>query len=155
MLKILFLCHGNSCRSQIAEGWARHLKSGVLAPSSAGATAKGVDPLAVAAMREAGVDITDQTSKTLAGLEDKFFDYVITLCDTARNSCPVFPGRTRVVHRGFDDPPALVQNVNEEEALAVYRRVRDEIRDYVQGLPDSLPTRSDGPIPPPSFGPFS
>jgi arsenate reductase (thioredoxin) len=138
-LKILFLCTGNSCRSQMAEGWARKLKSGAVEPYSAGIAPHGVDPRAIKAMAEAGVDIAGQRSKhvdQLAGIE---FDYVVTVCGHAHEHCPVFPGSARVVHAGFDDPPSLAREAaGEEEALEHYRRVRDEIRAFVQGLPENL-----------------
>jgi arsenate reductase len=143
-LRILFLCTGNSCRSQMAEGWARHLKSEVLEPYSAGIAPKSVDPLAVRVMAEAGVDISGQRSKAIGDLQKIEFDYVVTLCDHAREMCPIYPGRTRMIHRGFDDPPALAREAaNEGEALGIYRRVRDEIRDFITGMPESLPPIGD------------
>jgi len=138
-LKILFLCTGNSCRSQMAEGWARHLKGDVLEPYSAGIATHGLNPLAVKVMAEVGVDISGHTSKRLEDLGNIAFDYVITVCDHAHESCPLFPGKTRVVHAGFDDPPRLAKDAKTEaETLAHYRRVRDEIRDYVATLPEAL-----------------
>lgn len=138
-LKILFLCTGNSCRSQMAEGWARHLKGDLIDAYSAGIEACGLNPKAVKVMAEAGVDISRQESKSVLGLRDIPFDYVITVCGHADENCPVFPGRTRVIHHGFDDPPRLALNAKtEEDALNHYRRVRDEIRDFVASLPDSL-----------------
>lgn len=138
-VKILFLCTGNSCRSQMAEGWARHLKGGVIEPFSAGIKTHGLNPLAVKVMAEAGVDISAQRSKNVAELSDTQFDYVITVCDSAHESCPLFPGKTKVVHVGFDDPPRLATDAKtEEEALAHYRRVRDEIRAFVETLPGGL-----------------
>ncbi|MBN1269402.1 MAG: arsenate reductase ArsC [Kiritimatiellae bacterium] len=139
-IKVLFLCTGNSCRSQMAEGWARHLKGDVIEPYSAGIEPHGLNPLAVKAMAEAGVDISAHRSKHLDTFKDVVFDYVITVCDHAHELCPLFPGRTKLVHAGFDDPPRLAKNAGtEEEALAHYRRVRDEIRTFVNTLPDSLP----------------
>jgi arsenate reductase len=138
-LRVLFLCTGNSCRSQMAEGWARALRSESLDACSAGLVAHGQNPRAIKVMAEAGVDITGQASKTLASLGDRAFDVVITVCGHADEHCPVFPGRTRRIHRGFDDPPTLAQGAaSEEEALDAYRRVRDEIRAYVETLPGSL-----------------
>jgi len=138
-LKILFLCTGNSCRSQMAEGWARHLKGGALEPYSAGVEVHGLNPRAVRVMAEAGVDISAQRSKHVSELKDIAFDYVVTVCDNARESCPLFPGRAKVVHAGFDDPPRLAKDANtEEETLGHYRRVRDEIRTFVETLPESL-----------------
>ena len=140
-LKVLFLCTGNSCRSQMAEGWARHLKADVIEPHSAGIETHGLNPLAVKVMAEAGVDISGHRSKHLEEVKEVPFDYVVTVCDHAHESCPVFPGRTRVVHVAFDDPPRLAKEApNEEEALESYRRVRDEIRDFVEHLPDALRT---------------
>jgi arsenate reductase len=139
MLRVLFLCTGNSCRSQMAEGWARALKGDVIEPYSAGTRPKEVDPLAVRVMAEAGIDISGQQSKSLDSLKHIRFDYVITLCDDANEQCPFFPGARKTVHAGFDDPPALVpEGGTEEETLAVYRRVRDEIKAFVEALPGSL-----------------
>ena len=119
----------------MAEGWARTLKGDLIEPYSAGVAPKGLDRLAVRAMAEAGVDISSQHSKTLVDLRDVAFDLVVTVCDDARESCPVFPGIARVVHAGFDDPPRLARGAKtEEEALAHYRRVRDEIRAFVETL---------------------
>ncbi|MEW5702258.1 MAG: arsenate reductase ArsC [Candidatus Zixiibacteriota bacterium] len=138
-LRILFLCTGNSCRSQMAEGWARHLKGDVIEPHSAGVVAHGLNPIAVRVMAEVGVDISHHRSKPLSGLAGIRFDGVITLCDHAHESCPVFPGRVKTIHHGFDDPPLLAAGARtEDEALAHYRRVRDEIREFVQSLPDAL-----------------
>ena len=138
-LKVLFLCTGNSCRSQMAEGWTRHLKSPVIEPFSAGIERHGLNPLAVEVMAEKGVDISSHHSKTLDELQHVTFDYVITLCSHAHESCPVFPGKARVLHQGFDDPPKLAEVAkSEKEALAVYRRVRDEIRSFVETLPEWL-----------------
>ncbi len=134
-LTVLFLCTGNSCRSQMAEGWARHLESDRIAPRSAGVAPGTLDPRAVAAMAEAGVDISGHRSKPLAEVMDVPFDLVVTVCNDAHESCPVFPGSARVLHRGFDDPPRLAEAASsEEEALGHYRRVRDEIRAFVQEL---------------------
>jgi arsenate reductase len=138
-LKILFLCTGNSCRSQMAEGWAKHLKGDVIEPYSAGIENHGLNPDAVRVMAEAGVDISGHRSKHLAELDGIEFDCVITVCGHANEQCPAFPGKTKVVHVGFDDPPKLAQGAATEEArLAPYRRVRDEIRVYVESLPDVL-----------------
>ncbi len=109
-LKVLFLCTGNSCRSQMAEGFARRLKSDVIAAHSAGLEPHGLNPLAVKAMAEAGIDIAAQQSKHVDDLKDVPFDYVITLCGHAHETCPVFPGKAKVVHIGFDDPPALAKS---------------------------------------------
>ncbi len=138
-LKVLFLCTGNSCRSQMAEGWARHLRGDVIEAYSAGVEPRGLDPRAVRVMAEAGVDISGQRSKGVDELKDIPFDYVVTVCDQAHESCPLFPGRTKVIHVGFDDPPRLAQDSkDEQEALGHYRRVRDEIREFVESLPGTV-----------------
>ena len=133
MLKILFLCTGNSCRSQMAEGWARHLKGDQIEAYSAGIETHGLNLDAVRVMAEAGADISGQRSKHVSELHDVEFDYVVTVCDHAHESCPVFPGKAKVIHVGFDDPPRLAANAKtEEERLAPYRRVRNEIRAFVE-----------------------
>lgn len=137
--KILFVCTGNSCRSQMAEGWVRKLKGNILSPYSAGIEKKGMDPRAVKVMSEVGVDISKQQSKLISELSEKDFDYVVTICNDAKEKCPVFPGKAKRLHRGFDNPPDLAREAkSEEEALTIYRRVRDEIRDYVENMPDNL-----------------
>jgi len=139
MLKVLFLCTGNSCRSQMAEGWARHLKRDAIEPCSAGIETHGMNPYAVRVMAEAGVDLSGQYSKHVNELSGIEFDYVVTVCGHAHESCPVFPGKARVVHRGFDDPPKLAATAqSEQEKLGHYRRVRDEIKAFVETLPASL-----------------
>ncbi len=144
-LKILFLCTGNSCRSQMAEGWARALKGDVLEPFSAGIEKHGLNPCAVRVMAEAGVDISGQQSKTVAELGEMNFDFVITVCGHAHEHCPLFPGKAKVIHVGFDDPPQLAKTARtEEEALAHYRRVRDEIRAFIATLPGALTAPADG-----------
>ena len=138
-LNVLFLCTGNSCRSQMAEGWARHLKGDGIEPCSAGIKTHGLNRNAIKVMAEAGVDISGQRSKRLDTLKNVDFDYVITVCDSVHESCPLFPGKTKVVHVGFDDPPRLARDAKtEEEALGHYRRVRDEIRDFVAQMPENL-----------------
>jgi arsenate reductase len=142
-LKVLFLCTGNACRSQMSEGWVRHLRAERIDAYSAGIAPHGLDPRAVQVMAESGVDISGHTSKHLDTLLDVPFDYVITVCDNAAESCPVFPGKVRKVHRSFQDPPALARTAqSDEEALDHYRRVRDEIRAFAETLPESL-TRQD------------
>ncbi len=137
--KILFLCTGNSCRSQMAEGWAKHLKGDVIEPYSAGIEKHGMSENAIRVMAEAGVDISAHRSKLINELPTREFDYVITVCDHAHESCPIFPGQVRVVHQGFDDPPRLAANsATEEEAMDHYRRVRDEIKEFVESLPESI-----------------
>lgn len=138
--RVLFLCTGNSCRSQMAEGWARHLLGDRAQAYSAGIEAHGLNPNAVRVMQEAGVDITNQSSKLADTLADVPLDLVITVCGHADESCPAFLTKARVVHVGFDDPPKLARDAaTEEEALGHYRRVRDEIRNFVQSrLPQML-----------------
>jgi arsenate reductase len=138
-LKVLFLCTGNSCRSQMAEGWARHLKGDELEVWSAGIETHGLNPHAVQVMDEAGVDISNHESQNIRDLLDIPFDYVITVCGHAHETCPIFPGQAKVVHVGFDDPPKLALDYDTEEAkLDCYRRVRDEIRAFVEKLPKAL-----------------
>jgi len=136
---VLFLCTGNSCRSQMAEGWARALLDGRLRALSAGTETHGLNPRAVAVMAEAGVDIASHRSKTLADVDLSGVDLVITVCGHAHETCPVLSAHVRVLHRGFDDPPALAHGAaTEEEALAPYRRVCEEIRAFTAALPDLL-----------------
>jgi arsenate reductase len=138
-MKMLFLCTGNSCRSQMAEGWARHLKGGLIEPYSAGLEKHGLNPHAVKVMAEVGVDLSAHHSKTLDELAGVGFDYVVTVCGHAGEHCPVFPGKVNRVHVGFEDPPALTRHLPDgEEKLAVYRRVRDQIREFVATLPAAL-----------------
>lgn len=142
-MRILFLCTGNSCRSQMAEGWARALHPGRFRASSAGTMPHGLNPLAVRVMAEAGVDISGHTSKHIGSFADVEFDAVITVCDGAKEACPRLPGNARHIHAGFDDPPALASvETTEAAALGHYRRVRDEIRRFVDSLPITL---SGGP----------
>jgi arsenate reductase len=138
-LKILFLCTGNSCRSQMAEGWCRHLKGNIIEPYSAGIEPHGLNPNAVRVMAEAGVDISGHHSKNLNEVKHIPFDSVITVCDNAHENCPLFPGPTKVVHISFQDPPRLAKDTKtEDEALDCYRKVRDQIRAFIQSLPESL-----------------
>jgi arsenate reductase len=138
-IKVLFLCTGNSCRSQMAEGWTRRLKGDLIEPYSAGVESHGLNPYAVKVMAEAGVDISHHRSKHLDQVRDIPFDYVVTVCDNANESCPVFPSNVKRLHVSFDDPPRLARNARtEEEALGHYRRVRDEIRAFVEQLPEAL-----------------
>jgi len=139
MIRILFLCTGNSCRSQMAEGWCRFLKGDSIEAYSAGIEKHGLNPYAVRVMKEKGVDISGQRSKLISELPEASFDYVVTVCGNAKEHCPFFPARVKVVHVGFEDPPRLAENAaTEEEKLDCYRRVRDEIRHFVEGLPESL-----------------
>ncbi len=136
-LCVLFLCTGNSCRSQMAEGWARALKFAHVHAYSAGTSPHGLNPLAVRAMSEVGVDISAHTSKRPEDI-GVLFDVVVTVCDSAHESCPVIPG-ARIVHVGFDDPPRLASGArSDDEAMPHYRRVRDEIRAFIETLPNSV-----------------
>lgn len=138
-MRILFLCTGNSCRSQMAEGWAKHLHGAEHTFESAGIVAHGQNPNALKVMAEVGVDISDQASTSLDQFDDLTFDVVFTVCGHADESCPIFPGNTIKVHSGFDDPPKLAANANsEEEALDHYRRVRNDIKNWIEQLPQQL-----------------
>jgi arsenate reductase (thioredoxin) len=123
----------------MAEGWARHLKGAVIEPYSAGVQPHGMNADAVRVMAEDGVDITAQWSKHVDEVKEVRFDYVVTVCDHANETCPMFPGKAKIVHVGFDDPPKLAAHARDEaERLAPYRRVRDEIRAFVERLPGAL-----------------
>ena len=137
--RILFLCTGNSCRSQMAEGFTRALRGDEFEAYSAGIETHGMNPRAVAVMAEVGVDISAQRSKHVDELADVDFEYVVTVCDHSNENCPVWPGRAKRLHVSFDDPPVLARDAaTEDEALAHYRRVRDEIRAFVEAMPESL-----------------
>lgn len=136
---ILYLCTGNSCRSQMAEGWTRHYWKNTIDVYSAGIETHGLNPNAVKVMAEEGVDISSHKSEHVNDLIHIPFDYVITVCGHAYENCPFFPGKAKVLHVGFDDPPKLAADAKtEEEALNHYRRVRDEIKAFVKTLPDFL-----------------
>lgn len=133
---ILFLCTGNSCRSQMAEGLMRHYHDVDVA--SAGIETHGMNPYAIEVMKELGVDISGHRSKHVDELNADF-DYVVTVCGHASENCPYFPAKVRIVHKGFDDPPKLAQGLTDhEEILDVYRRVRDEIADWIRDYPEQL-----------------
>lgn len=135
-MRILFLCTGNSCRSQMAEGLTRHFKGDLFDAYSAGIETHGLNPHAVEVMKEIGIDISQQRSKHVGEFKDTEFDYVVTVCDHAHESCPLFRGNAKVVHIGFDDPPKLaVDYDNEQEKLGCYRKVRDDIRQFVEQMP--------------------
>lgn len=137
--KILFICTGNSCRSQMAEGWVGHLKKDVLQPASAGIEKRGLDPLAIQVMNEVGIDISRQTSKLINELKDNDFDYVVTICEDANRNCPIFPGKAKRIHHAFDDPPRIAKTLtSQKEIISLYRRVRDEIKEFVSKMPDNL-----------------
>lgn len=137
--KVLFLCTGNSCRSQMGEGWARHLHSEWLDAFSAGVEKHGMNQNAIQVMKESGVDISGHSSKLLSELPDLSFDLVVTVCGNANERCPIFPGKTKVVHVPFDDPPAMAKEFEDsEEKLGCYRKVRDQIQEFVQHKLKSL-----------------
>ena len=138
MKNIMFLCTGNSCRSQMAEGWARKFWGHEFNVYSAGTKKHGMNERAMKVMKEAGVEISSHYSKTIDELPKVTFDYVVTVCDHAHENCPYFPGG-KIVHVGFQDPPALTREMkDEEEILTVYRRVRDEIHETIKNLKDYL-----------------
>ncbi|MBU1107120.1 MAG: arsenate reductase ArsC [Candidatus Riflebacteria bacterium] len=133
--RVLFLCTGNSCRSQMAEGWLRHLKGDQYEAFSAGMAIHGMNSYAVQVMQEAGVDISGHRSKLLSEFAGQQFDLVVTVCSKASESCPLFPGKTRVVHVPFDDPPSLAAELtDDEQILNCYRRVRDEIAGLIRNI---------------------
>ena len=134
-IKVLFLCTGNSCRSQIAEGWAKHLKSDVIDAYSAGIRPIGVSARAIKVMAEAGVDISNHKSKHMDEFRGIDFDYVVTLCDNAE-SCPVFSGKVKIVHKSFEDPHFAAGS--EEAVLKTFRKVRDQIKAFVEKMPGNL-----------------
>ena len=149
-LKILFLCTGNSCRSQMAEGWARKLKGDIIDAYSAGVETHGLNPNAVKVMAEAGVDISNQQSKLVNAFMDMKLDAVITVCGHAHETCPYFPPRCKVIHVGFDDPPKKArelaeQGADEAQQLECYRKVRDEIKAFVEKLPDNINGKTASP----------
>jgi arsenate reductase (thioredoxin) len=145
-LKVLFLCTGNSCRSQMAEGWARALKGEIIDAYSAGTHPAALDPIAVRVMAEVGINLSTQQSKSLDAVQHLPFDYVVTVCSDAHETCPVFPGRARIVHRGFDDPPRQAADAkSQEEALGHHVCVRDEIKAFIEQLPDALLKKKGDP----------
>jgi len=129
-IRVLFLCTGNSARSQMAEGLLRHLGSGRFEAFSAGTEPRPLHPLAVQAMKELGIDISKQNSKSLSVFLDQPFDFIITVCDRARDNCPTLPGGSERIHWGFDDP-AEAQG-NEIERMLVFREVRNEIEKRIR-----------------------
>ncbi len=135
-LNVLFLCTGNSCRSQMAEGWARHLKGDAIEAFSAGIIPVRVNQTAVEVMAEAGVDISKHISKHVDDLAGVNFDYVVTLCDDAKEQCPLFVSKCKMIHKSFADPCFMVGTP--EEILDAFRRTRDKIRTFVETMPQSL-----------------
>jgi len=135
-IKVLFVCTGNSCRSQMAEGWARHLRGDVVEALSAGVSPASVNQMAIEVMAEAGIDIPGQKSKHIDELIGIDFDYVVTICDNAREHCPVFPGRTRCIHKSFEDPTLIPGTM--EQVRTAFRKTRDAIRAFMETMPESL-----------------
>lgn len=136
---LLFLCTGNSCRSQMAEGWAKSLKGDIFEVFSAGIETHGLNPYAIKVMAEVGIDISVHRSKNIQEFKNISLDYVVTVCGHANETCPIFSGNCKIVHHGFEDPPKLAKDLtNEEEKLNCYRKVRDQIKEFVLTLPDSL-----------------
>jgi arsenate reductase len=140
-IKILFLCTGNACRSQIAESWARHLKSDTVDAYSAGIKPIGVSSRAIKTMAEVGIDISNHTSKHADDLQGVDFDYVITLCDNAAENCPVFPGKAKIIHKPFKDP--YFATGTDEQVMAEFRKVRDQIKLFIETLPESLEDKKE------------
>lgn len=141
--KVLFLCTGNSCRSQMAEGWARNLLGASVDAFSAGTNLHPLNQKAVQVMNEAGVDISSHQSKHLSEFREAHFDLIVTVCDNAAKSCPIPPKATKVLHVPFDDPPQLAkESKNEEEELCHYRRIRDEIKQFIIRLPNILESKN-------------
>ncbi len=142
-IKLLYLCTGNSCRSQMAEGWTHMLKSDAIDAYSAGIETHGLNPNAVKVMAEVGVDIAGQTSQNIEKFKEVKLDYVITVCGHAHETCPWFPTDCKVIHVGFDDPPKMARSLaeaggSEEAQLDCYRTVRDQIKAFVQTLPEGV-----------------
>jgi len=140
-MKILFLCTGNSCRSQMAEGWTRYLKGDLIDACSAGIETHGLNPNAVKVMAEVGIDISKQKSQLIDDFLDEDIDFVVTVCGHAKETCPRFPGNAEIVHVPFDDPPKLAAEIaekgaSEDEQLDCYRKVRDDIGKFVDSLPE-------------------
>jgi arsenate reductase len=141
---ILFLCTGNSCRSQMAEAFMNKYHSGKFISYSAGTNPSGVNRRAAEVMKEKGIDISSNASKHIDELPVDATDFVLTVCDHAKENCPFFPARKKSLHHSFDDPPALEKDSEkEEEKLQHYRRVRDEIEEYIKDLPEKLSQTDD------------
>ena len=139
-IKVLFLCTGNSCRSQIAEGWAKHLKSDIMDVYSAGIAPGTLNQMAVKIMAEAGVDISSQRPKHIDELKDINFDYVVTVCDNAREACPIFPRKTRLFHKTFEDPTFMIGT--EQQIKAAFVKLRDRMKKFIEKMPEILEKES-------------
>lgn len=135
-IKVLFLCTGNSCRSQIAEGWAKHLKGDIMDVYSAGIAPGSLNKMAVKVMAEAGVDISAQRPKHVEGLKDINFDYVVTVCDNARENCPIFPHKTKYFHKAFVDPTFMTGT--EQQIKAAFVKLRDQMKEFIAEMPEIL-----------------
>ena len=137
--RILVICTGNRARSQMAHGWLRHLGGDRIAVESAGTEPKGVHPIAIRVMAEAGIDISHHTSDPVDRYASEDFDLVVTVCDTAREQCPLFPGANRTLHQAFEDPD--YPELTEAELTDVFRRIRDQIATFSRNLLETLPSR--------------
>lgn len=136
---VVFVCESNSCHSQMAEGWSHYLHADTINAFSAGISSSPLDPLAIKAMREKDVDISSQEAHAVQDFLRESIDYVVTVCSEAAKQCPTFPAEVNVIHQSFDNPPELTRGMEtEEEKLAVYRRIRDEIRQFVEQLPETI-----------------
>ena len=133
--RVIFLCTGNSARSQMAEGLMRYFREDEFEVCSAGVEPKGVNPLAISVMEEIGIDISAQRSKHLDEYSEDRFDYIVTLCNHAETTCPLFPGEGERIHKGFSDPVSV--KGTEEERLEIFQRVRDELKEFILSLPDN------------------
>ena len=139
-IKVLFLCTGNSCRSQIAEGWARHLKGDIMDVYSAGLAPGALNQMAVKVMAEAGVDISTQRPKHVDELKEVDFDYVVTICDNARENCPIFPRKTKYFHKAFEDPSFTIGT--RQQIQAAFVKLRDQMKEFIEKMPKILENKS-------------
>jgi arsenate reductase len=135
-IKVLFLCTGNSCRSQIAEGWAKHLKGDIMDVYSAGIAPRNLNQMAVKVMAETGVDISAQRPKHVDELKDIDFDYVVTVCDNARENCPIFSRKTKLFHKTFEDPTFMTGT--EQQIKAAFVKLRDQMKEFIEKMPGIL-----------------
>jgi arsenate reductase len=141
-VKVLFLCTGNSCRSQMAEGWARRLRGDNMNVYSAGIAPGTLNQMAVKVMAEAGIDISAQRPKHIDELRDIDFDYVVTLCDEARESCPAFPRKTKLFHKTFEDPTFMIGT--EQQIKAAFVKLREQIKEFTEKMPGILKKGKQG-----------
>ena len=137
--KILFLCTGNSCRSQMAEAWLRELKGNNFKCFSAGIEKHGMNPFALEVMKEIGIDMSNQYSKVLSEIDINDIDVVISVCSHADQTCPIFPGNAKKIFRGFEDPPKLAKGLTDkQDILDCYRKVRDQIKQFVLDFEENI-----------------